>query len=44
MYEIHRTGMLQITFFVSLKSSMRRRGAWAWFHDVGTCGANILEY
>jgi hypothetical protein len=22
----------------------RRRGAWAWFHDVWTCGAKVLEY
>jgi hypothetical protein len=21
-----------------------RRGAWAWFHDVLTCGAKVLEY
>ncbi len=21
-----------------------RRGAWAWFDDVWTCGANVLEY
>jgi hypothetical protein len=25
------------------KLSMRR-GAWAWFHDVWTCGAKVLEY
>jgi len=24
------------------KLSMRR-GAWAWFHDVWTCGAKVLE-
>jgi hypothetical protein len=23
---------------------LRRRGAWAWFHDVWTCGAEVLEY
>jgi len=22
----------------------RRRGAWAWFHDVWTCGAKVLQY
>ncbi len=22
----------------------RRRGAWAWFHGVWTCGAKVLEY
>jgi hypothetical protein len=21
-----------------------RRGAWAWFHDVWTCHAKVLEY
>jgi hypothetical protein len=21
-----------------------RRGAWAWFHDVWTCSAKVLEY
>ncbi len=21
-----------------------RRGAWAWFHDVWTCGEKVLEY
>jgi hypothetical protein len=21
----------------------RRRGAWAWLHDVWTCGAKVLE-
>jgi hypothetical protein len=25
------------------KLSMRR-GAWAWFHDVWTCGAKVIEY
>ncbi len=47
-YEIHWTGMLQILFLVSLESSRwglsTRRGAWAWFHDIWTWGANILEY
>jgi hypothetical protein len=22
----------------------RRRGAWAWFHDIWICGAKVLEY
>jgi len=22
----------------------RRRGGWAWFHDVWTCGAKVLQY
>ncbi len=21
-----------------------RRGAWAWLHNVWTCGAKVLEY
>ncbi len=42
-YEIHQTGMLQIMFLVSLESSTTK-GAWAWFHDVWTCGAKVLEY
>jgi hypothetical protein len=21
-----------------------RRGAWAWFHDIWTCGVKVLEY
>jgi hypothetical protein len=25
------------------KPSMRR-GAWAWFHDISTCDAKVLEY
>jgi hypothetical protein len=32
-YEIHRTGMLQITFLVILESSQWEGVAWAWFHD-----------
>jgi hypothetical protein len=41
--------MLQIVFLVTLErvSSTRfstRRGAWAWFHEVWTCGAKVLEY
>jgi hypothetical protein len=23
---------------------LKRRGAWAWFHDVWTRGAKVLEY
>jgi hypothetical protein len=23
---------------------LTRRGAWAWFHDVWSCGAKVLEY
>ncbi len=23
---------------------LTRRGAWAWFHDVWTCAAKVLEY
>jgi len=37
--------MLQIMFLMSFESSLSmRRGAWAWFHDVWTCGAKVLEY
>jgi hypothetical protein len=25
-------------------STRRRRGAWAWVHDVWTCCAKVLEY
>jgi hypothetical protein len=30
-----------LAVFVKLST---RRGAWAWFHDVWTCGAKVLEY
>jgi hypothetical protein len=30
-----------LEFFGKLST---RRGAWAWFHDVRTCGAKVLEY
>jgi hypothetical protein len=23
---------------------LTKRGAWAWFHDVWTCGAKVFEY
>ncbi len=23
---------------------LMKRGAWAWFHDIWTCGAKVLEY
>jgi hypothetical protein len=23
---------------------LTRRGAWAWFHDIWTCSAKVLEY
>jgi hypothetical protein len=23
---------------------LRRRGSWAWFHGVWTCGVEVLEY
>jgi hypothetical protein len=32
-YEIHWTGKL-----------LTRRCAWAWFHDIWTCSAEVLEY
>jgi hypothetical protein len=43
-YKIHQTRLLQIMFLVSLESSLTRRGAWAWFHDIWTCNAKVLEY
>jgi len=33
--------MLQIGVFGKL---LTRRGAWAWFYVVWTCGAKVLEY
>jgi hypothetical protein len=36
--------MLQIMFLVSLEKLSTRRGAWAWFLDVWTRGAKVLEY
>jgi len=34
--------MLQIG--LGLFGKLSRRGASAWFHDVRTCGAKVLEY
>jgi len=42
--EIHWTRMLQIVFLVSLESSQRGGVHGAWFHDVWSCGAKVLEY
>jgi len=36
--------MLQIVFLGVFGKVSMRRGAWAWFHDVWTCGAKVLEY
>jgi hypothetical protein len=37
--------MLQIVFLVGVFGKLlMRRGAWALFHDVWTCGAKVLEY
>jgi hypothetical protein len=44
LFVLFCTGMLQITFLVSLEKVFRRRGASAWFHDVWTCGVEVLEY
>jgi len=30
--------------YVFGKLSMTTRGAWAWFHNVWTCSAKVLEY
>jgi hypothetical protein len=43
-YEIHWTRMLQIAFLVSLGKLLTRKGASAWFHDIWTCSAKVLEY
>ncbi len=24
--------------------ALKEKGAWAWFHDIWTCGAKVLEY
>jgi hypothetical protein len=40
-YEIHRTGLLQITFLVFLEE---QGGASAWFHGVWSCGVEVFEY
>jgi hypothetical protein len=37
--------MLPNVFFgIFGKLLMRRRGVWAWFHEVWTCSAKGLEY
>jgi hypothetical protein len=44
-YEIHLTGMmLQIVFLVGLWKALNEEGCMAWFHDVWTCSAKVLEY
>jgi hypothetical protein len=40
-YEIHWIGIVFLGLFGKLST---RRGAWAWFHDIWTCGAKVLEY
>jgi hypothetical protein len=30
-------------FLVVFEKLLMRRGAWAWFHDVWTCDAKVLE-
>ncbi len=41
--EIHHTGCLDCVLGVFGKLLIKR-GAWAWFHDVWTCGAKVLGY
>jgi hypothetical protein len=37
--------MLQIVVFFGVFGKLStRRGAWAWFYGVWTCGAKVLEY
>jgi hypothetical protein len=45
MMEIHRTNWNATDHVLGVfaKLSMRR-GAWAWFHDVWTCGAKVIDY
>ncbi len=43
-YDIHRTGMLQIAFLVSLESSWGGRVHQLGFHGVWTCGVEVLEH
>jgi hypothetical protein len=45
-YEIQETRMVQIVFLVSwfFRKLSMRRGAWAWFHDIWTCGGKVLEH
>jgi len=31
-------------FLVSFESSRQGGAAWAWFHDIWTCGAKVPEY
>jgi hypothetical protein len=42
-YEIHRTGMLQIVFLVSLESSQQEGVHGLWFHDIWTCSAKVFD-
>jgi hypothetical protein len=41
---IHRTGMLQIVFLVSLESSLGGRVHWLDFMVFGLAGVEVLEY
>jgi hypothetical protein len=43
-YEIHQIGMLQNCVLGIFGKLLMRSGAWAWFHDVWTCSAKVLEY
>jgi hypothetical protein len=42
--EIHQTGMLSDRVLGVFGKLLTRRGAWAWFHDIWTCGTKVLEY
>jgi len=37
-------GLFQICVLGVFGTLSTRMGAWAWFHDIWTCGAKILEY
>jgi hypothetical protein len=43
-YEIHGHGDASGCVLGVFEKLLTRRGAWAWFHDVWTCGAKVIEY
>jgi len=43
-YEIHPNWDASYRVLGVFGKLSTRRGAWAWFHDVWTCGAKVLEY
>jgi hypothetical protein len=43
-YEIHQTGVFSECVLGVFGKLLTRSSAWAWFHDVWTCRAKVLEY